>query len=262
VPQSQLLKFTDTIVVHILIAGPFSCSSEQLSLVQHCRRRYHSSRGASSGPRSFHPSYPPAASDFVRCPSSAMIRSGSTSAASKKPARSGSPLDLVQTLRPPGHFKRPVTPSGESPHTLMIQNMPLGGSLLATTLYDRMCHNEEPALRSPLVYKNELFGRPSLSTGGNFDAMHSEHILRLKPSSAAPGPNRFLLSLLPPQPSLNAHLVSRDSCDMSRCRALEQKNSNHLVHFFHKFAATLRASCLQSKAELSTAHSTNLKSKR
>jgi hypothetical protein len=141
----------------------------------------------------------------------------------------------------------------------MIQNMPLGGSLLATTLYDRMCQNQEPALRSPLVYKNELFGRPSLSTGGNFDAMHSEHVLRLKPSSAAPGPNRFLLSLLPPPPSLSAHLVTHDT---SRCRALEQKKTNHLVHFFTFFAATLQARCLQSKEELSTAHFTKVKSRR
>jgi hypothetical protein len=122
-----------------------------------------------------------------------MASTGALSNSSKKSTRTGSPIDLVQSLRPPGHFKRPITPSGDSPHTLMIQNMPLGGSLLGTTLYDRMCKNQEPALRSPQVYKNELFGRPCLAISGNVDAIHPQHVLRLKPSAAAPGPNRYQL---------------------------------------------------------------------
>lgn len=115
------------------------------------------------------------------------------SVSTMKSARSGSPLDIAQTLRPPGHFKRPITPSGESPHTLTIQNMPLGGSLLGTTLYDRMCKDKEPALRSPQVYKNELFGRPYMAINGNLDMIHTQHVLRVKQSAAAPGPNRFFL---------------------------------------------------------------------
>jgi len=73
----------------------------------------------------------------------------------------------------------------------MIQNTPLGGSLLGTTLYDRICKNQEPALLSPQVYKNELFGRPYLAIGGDFDTIHSAHALRLKSSAAAPGPNTY-----------------------------------------------------------------------
>ncbi len=113
------------------------------------------------------------------------LRSGS-----KTSARAGSPIDIAQTLRPPGHFKRPITPSGESPHTLIIQNMPLGGSLLGTTLYDRICKDKEPALLSPQVYKNELFGRPCMVISGDLDMIHTQHVLRVKQSAAAPGPHR------------------------------------------------------------------------
>ena len=108
------------------------------------------------------------------------------SSASKKSAHSASPsfgsVEFVDSLRPPGHVKLPVTPYGESCHTLMVHNLPLGGSLLGTTLYDRMCKAQQPALRSPQVYKNELFGRPFMAVGGNNDStIHKEHVLRLKP---------------------------------------------------------------------------------
>lgn len=117
------------------------------------------------------------------------------SSASKKAAHSASPslgsVDLVDSLRRPGHIKRPVTPSGESCHTLLIQNLPMGGSLLGTTLYDRMCRAQEPALRSPQVYKNELYGRPFMAVSDVADsAIHKEHALRLKPSTSTPGPHR------------------------------------------------------------------------
>ena len=156
------------------------------------------------------------------------------SVSTMKSARSGSPLDIAQTLRPPGHFKRPITPSGESPHTLTIQNMPLGGSLLGTTLYDRMCKDKEPALRSPQVYKNELFGRPFIAVGGNHDDMiHSQNVLRVKHSAAAPGPNRFVLLLLP-------------------VRA-------QVTKFLNYSAAIRRARCLQSRGDPSIEQPTNLK---
>lgn len=71
--------------------------------------------------------------------------------------------------------------------------MPLGGSLLGTTLYDRICKQKEPALLSPQVYKNELFGRPYMAIGGNIDMIHTQHVLTVKPSAAAPGPNRWAL---------------------------------------------------------------------
>ena len=163
-----------------------------------------------------------------------MSSANPSSAGSKKSARAITPIDLVQSLRPPGHFKRPVTPSGESPHTLTIQNMPLGGSLLGTTLYDRMCRDQEPALRSPQVYKNELFGRPFIAVGGNHDDMiHSQHVLRVKHSAAAPGPNRFVLLLLP-------------------VRA-------QVTKFLNYSAAIRRARCLQSRGDPSIEQPTNLK---
>ena len=139
------------------------------------------------------------------CPSPEVMKSTRALSCESKTSCAVTPIDLVQSLRPAGHFKRPITPSGDSPHTLMIQNTPLGGSLLGTTLYDRICKNQEPALLSPQVYKNELFGRPYLAIGGDFDTIHSAHALRLKSSAAAPGPNTFvpIFSRIPPRTPQN-----------------------------------------------------------
>jgi hypothetical protein len=117
----------------------------------------------------------------------------------------------------------------------MIENLPFGGSLLGTTLFDRICKNKEPALRSPEVFKNELFGRPCIAIGSESDAVHAQHVLRVKVSAAAPGPHRCETVFLFANYS---HLSQKSLSVMSLPKSQ------------------------QSKADPSTGHSINLKSKK